>query len=153
MTKEMKISGAAPLIAIPTFIYWTITIVISDMSENRFNILNNNKIALIVLGLILITIGIIMVVHCAKKLLSSFNNNKLMTDGLYKIFKDPMYAAYMIFVIPGVTLLFNSWLAMTTVIINYVLYSVFIRKEHVYLRDKFGNDYDEYRKTVLIKFL
>lgn len=153
MTKEMKISGAAPLIAIPTFLYLTITIIISYSSGNQFNILNHDKIAVVVLGVILILIGIIMVAHCGRKLLRSFNKNILMTDGLYKIFRDPMYAAYLIFVIPGIAFVFNSWLAMTTVIINYVLYSVFIRKEHVYLRDKFGNDYDEYRKTVLIKFL
>ncbi len=153
MTTEMKITGVAPMIATPTFIYLIITIIISYTSENRFNILNNNKIAVVVLGIILIAIGIIMVVHCAKRLLSSFNKNKLMTDGLYKIFTDPMYAAYMIFIIPGIALIFNSWLALTTVIINYVLYSVLIRREHKYLEEKFGEDYLNYKRKVLIKFL
>lgn len=153
MSNKMKITGVAPLIATPTFIYLVITITFSYTSDKKFAILSNDKIALIVLGMILISIGILMVINCAKKLLSSFNKGKLMTDGLYRIFNDPMYAAYMIFIIPGIAFVFNSWLALTTVILNFVLYSIFIRREHKYLKDKFGDEYISYRKNVLIKFL
>lgn len=153
MSSKMKITGVAPLIAIPTFIYLIITIILSYTSDDRFNILNKDKIALIVFGSILIALGILMVIHCAKKLLSSFNKNKLMTGGLYQIFRDPMYVAYLIFIIPGIAIVFNSWLALTTVIINYVLYSILIRREHKYLEEKFGEEYLNYRKKVLIKFL
>jgi len=94
-----------------------------------------------------------MVASCGKKLLKSFNKEKLMTDGLYKIFRNPMYAAYMLFVVPGICLLFNSWLVLTTVIINSLLFFIFIRKEHRYLQEKFGKEYEEYLQKVLIKFL
>jgi protein-S-isoprenylcysteine O-methyltransferase Ste14 len=97
MSSKMKITGVAPLIAIPTFIYLIIAIIISYSSDNQFNILNHDKIAVVVLRVILILIGIIMVAHCGRKLLSSHKKDKLMTDGLYKIFRDPMYAAYLVF--------------------------------------------------------
>jgi protein-S-isoprenylcysteine O-methyltransferase Ste14 len=152
MNKEMNIAGAAPFIAVPTFIYLAITIVISYLAYPDFRIIQN-RLYIILPGIAFILIGALMVISCARKLLKSFDNNKLMTDGLYQIFRNPMYAAYMIFIIPGIALLFNSWLALTTVIINYVLFSLFIRKEHNYLKEKFGNDYEEYCKKVLIKFL
>jgi protein-S-isoprenylcysteine O-methyltransferase Ste14 len=152
MNKEMNIAGAAPFIAVPTFIYLAITIVISYLAYPDFRI-TQNRLYIILPGIAFILIGVLMVISCARKLLKSFDNNKLMTDGLYQIFRNPMYAAYMIFIIPGIALLFNSWLALTTVIINYVLFSLFIRKEHNYLKEKFGNDYEEYCKKVLIKFL
>jgi protein-S-isoprenylcysteine O-methyltransferase Ste14 len=152
MNKEMNIAGAAPFIAVPTFIYLAITIVISYLAYPDFRIIQN-RLYIILPGIAFILIGALMVISCARKLLKSFDNNKLMTDGLYQIFRNPMYVAYMIFIIPGIALLFNSWLAVTTVIINYVLFSLFIRKEHNYLKEKFGNDYEEYCKKVLIKFL
>lgn len=76
-----------------------------------------------------------------------------MTDGLYKYFKDPMYVAYLLFVIPGICLLFNSWLVLTTVLLNYVLYTVLIKREHKYLEEKFGAEYKAYLDKVIIKFL
>lgn len=152
MNKKMNIAGSAPFIAVPTFIYLAITIVISYLAYPGFSI-TQNSLYIILPGIALILIGAVMVISCARKLLKSFGNNKLMDDGLYKIFRDPMYASYLLFVIPGIALIFNSWLAVTTVLINYVLYSIFIRKEHNYLKEKFGNDYEEYLQKVLIKFL
>ena len=76
-----------------------------------------------------------------------------MTDGLYKFVRNPMYAAYLILIIPGISLLFNSWLALTTVILNYVLFSFMVEREYQYLRDKFGKEYEDYLAKVFIKFL
>ena len=135
MSSEMKITGAAPLIAIPTFLYLILAIIFSYNYKSIFTITQEDNTFLLSIGVFLLLIGIVMVVNCARKLLDSFKNEKLMKDGLYKIFRDPMYAAYLIFIIPSISFLFNSWLALTTVIINYALYSFFIRTEHKYLEE------------------
>jgi protein-S-isoprenylcysteine O-methyltransferase Ste14 len=64
-----------------------------------------------------------------------------------------MYAAYLIFIIPGICLLFNSWLALTTLILNYILLQIFIKEEYRYLEETFGEEYESYLKKVWIKFL
>jgi protein-S-isoprenylcysteine O-methyltransferase Ste14 len=64
-----------------------------------------------------------------------------------------MYASYLLLIIPGICLLFNSWLVLSTVVINYILFSVFIKREHRYLEEKFGSEYEEYLEKVIIKFL
>lgn len=153
MSNKMKITGVAPHIAVPTFIYLIITAIISYLTKPFFSIIENDSVVLIYLGVALILPGVIMVAACGRRLLKSFDKNILMTDGLYKIFRDPMYVAYLIFVIPGICLLFNSWLVITTVILNYVLYSTFIKKEHKYLEEKFGVEYKNYLDKVIIKFL
>ena len=153
MSNKMKITGVAPLIAVPTFIYLLITAIISYLTKPFFSIIENDSSALIYLGVALILPGIIMVAACGRRLLNSFNKDKLMTGGLYKFFRDPMYVAYLLFVIPGICFLFNSWLVLTTVILNYVLYSTFIKREHKYLEGKFGAEYKEYLDKVIIKFL
>jgi len=153
MNNKMKITGVAPLIAAPTFAYLIITVVVSYYTNPLFSIVNNGSNILVYAGIALIIPGIIMVAACGRRLLKSFDKNKLMTDGLYKFFRDPMYVAYLIFVIPGICLMFNSWLVLTTVILNYVLYSTFIKREHKYLEEKFGAEYKEYLDKVIIKFL
>lgn len=153
MTNKMKITGSAPKIAVPTILYLIAALIISSIKNPLFDIIESDGTAIEIFGAILIIIGIITVANCGRKLLRSFNKDKLMTDGLYKVFRDPMYASYLIFIIPGISLFFNSWLALTTIVLNYILYLVFIRREHKYLEDKFGDEYKNYLQKVFVKFL
>jgi protein-S-isoprenylcysteine O-methyltransferase Ste14 len=149
----MKITGVAPKIAIPTFSYIIITIIIDHLVTPLFDMTQSNHSTIIIFGIILILIGIIIVANVGKKLLKSFKSNILMTDGLYKIIRNPMYAAYLIFIIPGIALLFNSWLVLTSIIVNYILFHIFIREEYKYLEDKYGEEYKKYLSKVWVKFL
>jgi len=153
MNTKMNILGSSPFIAGPTLVYLIVTAVISVLLKPLFIITEMHYDSLIILGISLIVIGTLMVISCGRKLLKSFNKGLLMTDGLYKIFRNPMYAAYMLFVIPGICLFFNSWLVLTTVLLNYILFSIFIKREHKYLEEKFGSEYQSYLKKVYIKFL
>ncbi len=148
----MKITGAAPKIAIPTFIYLLFTILIDYLTKHLFKITQSNYSTLLILGIILILVGVIIVVNVSIKLRKSFKANILMNDGLYKIVRNPMYVAYLIFVIPGICVLFNSWLVLTTIILNYILLHIFIKEEYKYLEDKFGEEYKRYLSEVWIKF-
>ena len=149
----MKITGAAPMIAVPTFLYLILTILITYFSEGIFKITSQSNTIIVTSGAVLIISGVVIVASCGRKLLKTFDKGILITDGLYKFFRNPMYAAYLILIIPGISLLFNSWLALTTVILNYVLFSFMVEREYQYLRDKFGKEYEDYLAKVLIKFL
>lgn len=149
----MKITGAAPKIAIPTFLWIIITVIIDSITSPLFKITMKHYSTLLIIAVIMILIGAIMVIIVARKLLKSFKAGILMTDGLYKVFRNPMYAAYFLFIIPGICLLFNSWLVLTSVIINGILFKIFIREEHRYLEEKFGSEYNVYLEKVWIKFL
>ena len=152
MDRRIKITGAAPQIGIFTLLYLVTSFILSSVSKSGFPITSNHTL-LIFWGIIWIMPGIVMVMICGRKLVKSFNENTLMCDGLYRIFRNPMYGAYVLFIIPGVCLLFNSWLVLTTVPVNYILLQIFIQKEYNYLRQKFGEEYEQYLKTVIIKFL
>ncbi|MGE5457372.1 MAG: methyltransferase family protein [Methanococcaceae archaeon] len=149
----MKITGAAPLIAIPTFIYLLLTVIINSFVNTDFRITGNHYPVLMTIAIIMILTGIMGVISAARKLLKSFKQNVLMTDGLFRICRNPMYVSYLVFIIPGICLLFNSWLVLTTVIVNFVLLLVFIPKEYEYLEQTFGDEYKRYLENVWIKFL
>lgn len=95
----MNIAGSAPLIAAPTLVYLLITAIISSVTKPLFTITEKHYGILIVLGIVLTLIGVLMVISCGRKLLKSFNKGLLITDGLYRIFRNPMYAAYISFLL------------------------------------------------------
>ena len=149
----MKITGAAPKIAIPTIIYMFIAIYFDKLEYPLFKITLYNYSTLVVIGVIMVIIGVSMVVAVQGKLRKSFKSGFLMKDGLYKILRNPMYDAYLIFVFPGLSLFLNSWLVMTTFIVNFILLQIFIREEYRYLENKFGVEYKSYLDNVWVKFL
>ncbi len=153
MINEMKITGVAPQIASLTFAYLIIAAIIDSLNSPLFNITNESAATLAIAGIILIVLGAAMVLYCGRKLLKSFKNDKLMTDGLYKIFRNPMYAAYLLFIIPGICLILNSWLVLSTILVNYILFKILIQKEYKYLEEKFGDAYKKYLSAVWLKFL
>lgn len=152
MKRKMSIRGVAPQIASLTFLYLLISFIISSLMKPAFQINSDNSI-LTIIGIILIVPGIIMVAVSGRLVLKSFNENTLIRTGLYRVFRNPMYAAYFLFIIPGLCLLLNSWLVLTTIPVNYILFQIFIHKEYIYLKEKFGKEYEDYLKTVIIKFL
>lgn len=149
----MTIAGVAPKIAVPTFVYLIITIIIDQLKNPMFKINLDYSSALLIIGVVLIIMGVIVVVNVAQKLKKSFASGSLMTDGLYAYFRNPMYAAYLLFIIPGIAFLFNSWLALTTIVLNFILFQIFIKEEYIYLKERFGEDYKTYLNKVWIKFL
>ena len=152
MKGKMNIRGAAPQIALLTFLYLLISFVISFLVKPVFQIRTEGSL-LVIIGIALIVPGVIMVAVSGKMILKSFHEGKLLKGGLYRIFRNPMYAAYFLFIIPGICLLFNSWLVLTTIPVNYILFQIFIQREYIYLKEKFGEEYETYLKSILIKFL
>jgi protein-S-isoprenylcysteine O-methyltransferase Ste14 len=149
----MKITGVGPRIAIPSILYLLITIIVDRLYYPLFKITPDSSTSLIIIGVFLILIGAGLVIICAQKLVKSFNANLLMTDGPYKVCRNPLYAVYMILVFPGISLILNSWLVLSSVIVNFILLQVFIRAEYQYLEEKFGEEYKSYLNKVWIKFL
>lgn len=152
MSRQMTIRGVAPQIAILTLLYLLISLIISYLMKPTFQI-SSDSFLFVLIGIIWAIPGLIMVSITGRMITKSFNENKLLKTGLYRIFRNPLYAAYFLFIIPGICMLFNSWLVLTTILVNYILLQIFIQKEYNYLRQKFGKEYEEYLKTVRIKFL
>ena len=130
-----------------------IAIYVDKLNYPLFKISLDNYSTLVVVGVIMVIIGVSMVIAVQGKLRKSFYSGLLMQDGLYKVLKNPMYDAYLIFVFPGLSLLLNSWLVMTTFIVNFILLQIFIREEYRYLDNKFDVEYKSYLNNVWVKFL
>ena len=149
----MKITGVAPKIAVPTLLYIILAVVMDSLTKPLFTITQNNYSILVVIGVLLILIGVVLVSIVGRELVKSYKSTVLMTSGLYKVFRNPMYTAYLIFIMPGISILFNSWLVLSSVILNFILFQVFIKEEYKYLEKTFGEEYKRYLTDVWFKFL
>jgi protein-S-isoprenylcysteine O-methyltransferase Ste14 len=86
-------------------------------------------------------------------MLRAFRRHDLATTGFYAIAPNPMFMSYVLFILPGLSLLLRSWLVLTSSLVFYVLIRVMSRPEEEWLKQEFGERYLEYRKRVLLKFL
>jgi protein-S-isoprenylcysteine O-methyltransferase Ste14 len=146
----MSIMGVGTKIAIPTFIYLAVAAVISWLFSPAFRITDNEG-AIIIIGIVMIVAGFSLNLVAAFSMLKAYREERLATSGLYHIFRDPMYVLQIFITLPGLFLLFNSWLVLAGVIPAYIAYRVFVREEHKYLEATFGEEYREYARGVLIK--
>lgn len=78
-----------------------------------------------------------------------FKNSKaLVTDGLYRFSRNPMYLAFML-LLAGIAVLLGSLTPWLPIVPFFVLMNeTFVRSEEKTLEDKFGDDYRNYKKRV-----
>jgi protein-S-isoprenylcysteine O-methyltransferase Ste14 len=82
-------------------------------------------------------------------------SHKLMTAGVYRYSRNPMYAAFIIFLVPAVSLVSGDLLILLVSVIMYVAFKLLIRKEETFLKREYGEDFECYARQVaqLIPFV
>ena len=144
--------GVAPLIAAPSFLYLAAAIVLHYVFFPLFAFTADAGIALRVIGAVLIAFGLVMLLSSGLRVLKAFREGRLLTDGFFAVFPNPMYAAFVVLIVPGLALLLNSWLVLTASAVVYGLFRAFVPGEDRWLQEKFGSEYEKYRQRVLVKF-
>ncbi len=150
MNKKMSVMGVGHKIALPTLLWLAVAEAVSLLSKPTFSITDNRQL-LNIIGLALIVVGFSLNMVAAFTMLKATREKKLATTGLYSIFRDPMYTVMICLTLPGLFLLFNSWLVLLGVIPAYIAYRVFVREEHKYLEGLYGQQYREYVNKVPVK--
>jgi protein-S-isoprenylcysteine O-methyltransferase Ste14 len=149
--KKMTEMGVAPLIAGPSFLYLGAAILLHHALFPVFAFTAAPGPALLVAGAALIALGLAVLLSSGLRVLTAFRGQRLLTDGFFAVFSNPMYAAYVLAIVPGLALVLNSWLVLTGSAVVYVLFRVLVPGEDRWLRQMFGARYEEYRRRVLVK--
>jgi protein-S-isoprenylcysteine O-methyltransferase Ste14 len=150
MKKTMSVMGVGAKIAIPTLLYTVIAEAVSWLLRPSFRITGNSR-RLRRTGLVMAAVGFSLNLVAAFGMLKAHRENRLATGGLYRLFRDPMYVLQIFLTLPGLLLLLNSWLVLAGVVPTYISYRFFVREEHRYLEDRFGEAYKKYLDKVLLK--
>jgi protein-S-isoprenylcysteine O-methyltransferase Ste14 len=99
-------------------------------------------------GIVLLVIGVPMLVVAARAATIAYNSDKLATTGIFGLTRNPIYSAWIVFIIPGLVLLPRSWPLFLTPVVAYLVFKAKIRRENEYLEKRFGEDYRTYKSLV-----
>ncbi len=75
-------------------------------------------------------------------------SHQLFVNGPYRFSRNPIYLAMILFGAGFGVATANAWIIVTTALAGLLLHYFVIKPEERYLEDKFGEEYETYRKSV-----
>ncbi|OQX64703.1 MAG: hypothetical protein B6I38_04075 [Anaerolineaceae bacterium 4572_5.1] len=145
MKHTASIGGIKTELILPSVLYLIPATILTVLYPEIFIIRIIPRFGLLLLGGIFLLIGIPFLIRAAYEVVTQFESGELITDGLFAFVRNPIYAAWILFIIPGLALLSRSWIFLGTPIITYLAFKISIRKEEEYLEKHFGQPYLDYK--------
>jgi protein-S-isoprenylcysteine O-methyltransferase Ste14 len=145
---EMNRFGIGPKFALLSVLYGTIILFLHYYFFSTLTFTLISRWVNIILGSILICIGFYLFISSAITVHKHINKEKLCTTGVYAYMRHPLYASWIVLIIPGIVLIIGSIVAISGPIFMYIIFRIFINEEDRYLKEKFGNHYLQYEKEV-----
>ncbi|MBW8333518.1 MAG: isoprenylcysteine carboxylmethyltransferase family protein [Prolixibacteraceae bacterium] len=142
--KKLDFYGVGPKIGRILIPWLALTIVLSYISD-RFNFYTEQKSGMTIAGTILLVFGLIFYFSSVRLLLNGLKEGKLVTNGTFSLCQNPLYMSFILFLIPAIALLLDSWLVLTASIVGFILLKVHVKKEYQMLEEFFGNEYLKYK--------
>jgi protein-S-isoprenylcysteine O-methyltransferase Ste14 len=81
------------------------------------------------------------------KVISTIAQGTLLTSGPYRYSRNPLYLGGNVFIFFGAGLLFGSPVAMAITALHLPFLALFIRREERQLEQKFGEEWNRYKRT------
>ncbi|MBN1694523.1 isoprenylcysteine carboxylmethyltransferase family protein [candidate division WOR-3 bacterium] len=103
-------------------------------------------------GIVLIVLGLPLFIISGFSVHRAYAEDVLRTRGVYSICRHPLYASFIFFIVPGICLLFKSWIAFSVPFVMYVFFRILIKEEEDYLSKRFSSEYEKYKRKVLLAF-
>jgi protein-S-isoprenylcysteine O-methyltransferase Ste14 len=115
-----------------------LTATLSYVFSPLFRITGSSYGVLLTVGIILAASGFSLNLAAAFQMLRAYKKDRLATKGLYHVFLHPMYFFMLFVTLPGITLLFNSWLVLTAVPVGIAAVKYFVKEENSQRREHDG---------------
>ena len=144
---KLNFFGIGPKIGIVLLPWLAATIIVSTTNKRIFAYTSGDNSFILISGIILMVIGLVFYFSTVRLLLKGLKETRLVTNGAFSLCQNPLYSSIVLFIIPALSLVLNSWLILTSSIAGYILFKIFIRNESNELEKFFGEDYIKYRNT------
>lgn len=100
------------------------------------------------LGAALVSLGLVFWAWSAVHFIRHFFAGGLLTSGPFAWCRNPIYASFIVLLIPGAALLANAWPLLAADVALYMIFRRFIGEEDRMLAERFGASYQAYRRRV-----
>ncbi len=148
MAKQLTIFGVGPKITVPTFGYLIVASVATYLWPDLFLVRVVPYAFFVIPGVVLLAIGLPMLVVAVVSVHAAYKQDELATTNIFGVVRNPIYAAWIVFVIPGLVLLLRSWPIFFAPFLAYCLFKMLVGMEEKYLEERFGQAYKEYKARV-----
>ncbi|MFN8208394.1 MAG: methyltransferase [Bacteroidales bacterium] len=148
MKKNMTIFGVGPRIGLLTLPYLLICVFILIRYPDPLSLNFLPTYLFRTAGILLLVIGFGFYVSSGKTFIKEFPKGQLITRGPFKFCRNPIYASFIVFFVPGLALVFHSGLILTIALVMYINFRIMIQGEYSLLRENFGEQYLQYEKSV-----
>lgn len=151
----MNILGIGPILVIVGITTSVLVVAVEKLAGLDLKMPAPWREILVMLGFVLGLVGVYFWFSSALRIKRGFPAHRLMTDGVYRYSRNPMYAGFIIFLVPAIAFVFNKPLLLSASITMFIAFKRRISKEEAFLAEKFGEDYRQYAAKVpqLIPFV
>jgi len=144
--EKLTFLGIGPKIARITIPYVALGIVLTLLYPSVFTFGKTLQKPFLIAGIIFLSVAAVLYFLTLRLMVPGLRNNRLITGGMYRLSRNPLYASLLLFLLPGVGLIMNSWIVITASIVGYLLFRKSIHEEDEQLERLFGDDYRKYRE-------
>lgn len=142
---KMNFFGAGPKIGAIALPWLAASIIITLKFRNTFAFFKDGNRIMFYAGIAVLVAGLIFYFITVPSLLKGLKESRLVKTGTFSLCCNPLYAAIILMIVPGMALIMNSWLVLTTSIAGYLTFKAFIKSEYNEMESIFGEDYRKYR--------
>jgi protein-S-isoprenylcysteine O-methyltransferase Ste14 len=144
--EKLSFLGAGPKIARITLPWLALTIVLTLIKKDLFVFTTSNIQLVRYIGFVILGTGLLFYFVTVRGLLKGLKETKLITTGGFYLCQNPLYASLILILFPGIALISNSWLILTTSGIGFIMFKINIKSEYTELERIFGESYLKYKR-------
>lgn len=148
MNRELSRWGIGPRILVSAGVYFAVAGLATWLWPEVCLVTAVPYPVFLVAGIVLLIVGVPMFMVAGRAATLAYNSDKLATTGIFGLTRNPIYSAWIVFVIPGLVLLSQSWPLFLTPFVAYMTFKARIGRENEYLEKRFGEDYRTYKAQV-----
>jgi protein-S-isoprenylcysteine O-methyltransferase Ste14 len=137
-----KIFGVGPLGALISLGLLSIAAGINH--SIGFGVITRHTTLVHLVGGLLVVLGLGLHIWSFVTLRNWWEQNRLCTDGPFRYFRHPMYAAWITFIATGFVLIMNAWSYLVWMVLLHPIWHALVRKEEKTMRHHFGEAYRSY---------
>ena len=151
----MNILGIGPRLMIAGGVTLVILLLLQHFAGFTVVLPSALRLPLGLIGILFFAVGIYFW-FSSLILISSFNkSHRLVTSGVYSLSRNPLYAAFIVFLIPGIAFISGNFLILLVSLAMFFVFKLQIGKAEKYLEREFGSEFHQYARKVsqLIPFI
>ncbi len=149
-TNHLPLYGVGPVIVGGQFLFTAVSILVTCKYDFKFPTAGAMHIFFKVIGILLIAYGLYLDISAKlkSKIFEKVGENKLITDGVYGIVRNPVYS-FALLACSGAVLIANNLILLPVPVICWLYMTLFlINTEEKWLKALYGQEYVSYCQAV-----